>query len=476
MTSDSSLARRVVGHLFAAQLFAFLLGAALTMGLELAKVAYFRTSLDEFATYRVSNLVIRSLAKREDGTIRITPVPALVSELERAPQLKFAVFDEARKPLVGSSPELVSTLIKTGVIQITAAHLHFNLPEDHETNPLGYMERRWTPFGWLHVAIYRQKFRWDDVFGYVIDAIAWMAVYLVAIVFLSAAAAWFAVRRGLLPLRAAARQVENIDLATLDQTIVARDAPLEIRPFVTAINAALARLNASAARMRRYTANAAHELRTPLAIMRARLEDAEEPTFKSDLLRDASHLQAIVEQMLIAARLAERQATRDQQVDLVATIRQIVADYTPLVIECERNIELDAGSTLVVARGNQRAIECVVGNLIDNALRMEPVGGTVIVRIADDAMVEVVDHGEGVDPVDREMIFEPFWRKNEATPGTGLGLAISKELMDRQGGRIWVEETPGGGATFKLWFRAETSETHANLNDERSSLRRNARS
>ncbi|MBM3641994.1 MAG: sensor histidine kinase, partial [Alphaproteobacteria bacterium] len=122
------------------------------------------------------------------------------------------------------------------------------------------------------------------------------------------------------------------------------------------------------------------------------------------------------------------------------------------------------------------AIECVVGNLIDNALRMEPVGGTVIVRIADDAMVEVVDHGEGVDPVDREMIFEPFWRKNEATPGTGLGLAISKELMDRQGGRIWVEETPGGGATFKLWFRAETSETHANLNDERSSLRRNARS
>ncbi|MGD9658750.1 MAG: sensor histidine kinase, partial [Methylocystis sp.] len=226
MTSDPSLARRVVGHLFAAQLFAFLLGAALTMGLELAKVAYFRTSLDEFATYRVSNLVIRSLAKGDDGNIRITPIPALVSELERTPQLKFAVFDEARKPLVGSSPELVSTLIKTGVIQITAAHLHFNLPEDLETMPLGYMERRWTPFGWFHVAIYRQKFRWDDVFGYMIDAIAWMAVYLVAIVFLSAAAAWFAVRRGLLPLRAAARQVENIDLDTLDQAIVARDAPL----------------------------------------------------------------------------------------------------------------------------------------------------------------------------------------------------------------------------------------------------------
>ncbi|MBG0791997.1 HAMP domain-containing histidine kinase [Methylocystis sp. H62] len=476
MTSDTSLTRRVVGYLFAAQLVAFLIGAVLTMALELAKVAYFRTSLDELATYRVSDLVIRSLGTGEDGTIRIIPVAELVSEVERAPQLKFAVFDEARKPLVGSSPELISTLIKAGVIQITAAHLHFNLPEDLETTPLGYMERRRTPFGWFHVAIYRQKFRWDDVFGYLLDALQWMAVYLVMIALLSASAAWFAVRQGLSPLRDAARQAESIDLDSLDRTVDAKGVPIEIRPFVTAINAGLARLHASAARMRRYTANAAHELRTPLAIMRARLEDAEEPTFKSDLLRDASHLQAIVEQMLIAARLSERQTSLEQQVDLASTIRKIVIDYSPLVIECERHIEFDAPTNLVPVRGNARAIECVAANLIDNALRMEPIGGTVIVKVTADAVVAVTDHGEGVDPADRELIFEPFWRKNEATPGTGLGLAISKELIDKLGGRIWVEETPGGGATFKLWFPAATSETHANLNNAHSSLRSNARS
>jgi two-component system OmpR family sensor kinase len=474
VTSDPSLARRVVGYLFTAQLVAFLVGAGLTMALELAKVAYFRTSLDEFATYRVSNLVISSLAKGEDGTIRITPVPELASELERAPQLKFAVFDEARKPLAGSSPELVSTLIKAGVIQITAAHLHFNLPEDHETNPLGYMERRWTPFGWFHIAIYRQKFRWDDVFGYLLDALQWMAVYLAMIILLSAFAARFAVRHGLTPLRDAVRQVESIDLDSLDRTVDAKGVPAEVKPFVTAINAGLARLNASAARMRRYTANAAHELRTPLAILRARLEDAEEPTFKSDLLRDASHLQAIVEQMLIAARLNERQASLEQQLDLASAIRKIVVDYSPLVIECERHIEFDAPEDPVTVRGNARAIECVVANLIDNALRVEPVGGTVIVRVTADAVVSVTDHGEGVDPGDRELIFEPFWRKNEVTPGTGLGLAISKELMDKHDGRIWVEDTPGGGATFKLWFPAAASEKHANLIDAHSASRTNA--
>ncbi len=74
----------------------------------------------------------------------------------------------------------------------------------------------------------------------------------------------------------------------------------------------------------------------------------------------------------------------------------------------------------------------------------------VLVRVLKDATIEVVDHGEEVDENDREMIFEPFWRKNGTTPGTGLGLAIAKELVEKHHGRIWAEDTPGGGATFKI--------------------------
>ena len=95
----------------------------------------------------------------------------------------------------------------------------------------------------------------------------------------------------------------------------------------------------------------------------------------------------------------------------------------------------------------------VVANLIGNALKAEPVGGTVLVRLRPEGEVEVIDHGEGVAPCHRETIFEPFWRKSEATPGSGLGLAIAKELISKLHGRICVEETPGGGATFKLRFQ-----------------------
>ena len=124
----------------------------------------------------------------------------------------------------------------------------------------------------------------------------------------------------------------------------------------------------------------------------------------------------------------------------------------------------EAAPVPVIVRGTEYALKSVIANLINNALRAEPEGGTVVVRVRADAGVDVVDHGEGIEEADRELIFEPFWRKSEATPGTGLGLAIAKELTEALGGRIWVEETPGGGATFKLSF----------LDFENTEWRRNA--
>jgi len=85
---------------------------------------------------------------------------------------------------------------------------------------------------------------------------------------------------------------------------------------------------------------------------------------------------------------------------------------------------------------------------------LEPEGSAVVVRVTRDATVSVEDHGEGVEPADRESIFEPFWRKSDASAGLGLGLAVARELIQAHRGRIWVEGTPGGGATFKVSFQA----------------------
>ncbi|MBM3625220.1 MAG: ATP-binding protein, partial [Alphaproteobacteria bacterium] len=121
-----------------------------------------------------------------------------------------------------------------------------------------------------------------------------------------------------------------------------------------------------------------------------------------------------------------------------------------LAIRDGREIEYLGPSGAVFVRGNKVAIEAVVANLIDNALRAEPRGGSVAIRVNENATIEVIDHGAGVAEDDRRAIFEPFWRMSEGASGAGLGLAIAKELVSKLKGRIWVENTPGGGATFKI--------------------------
>ena len=175
---------------------------------------------------------------------------------------------------------------------------------------------------------------------------------------------------------------------------------------------------------------------------------------KGHLKRDVSRIGAIMEQLLAAARLGGPGVDMTQRIDLADLAWRMVADYALLYLDRDRRVEFEERETPVFVLGDRRAIESVVANLLDNALRAEPSGGSVLVRVRDDAVLEVIDHGEGVPPEDRETIFEPFWRKSETTPGTGLGLAIARDLTTKLSGRIWVEDTPGGGATFKISLRA----------------------
>jgi signal transduction histidine kinase len=450
----TSLANRVVGYLLISQFIAFAAGWLLTLVLGFAGLGIFEgfgRTADELASSRMIGLILASLKRDDDGVLRIEPILELRAEERLAPQLKFAVFDAARGVAApGSSLELIAAL--TGAIKVNPTHTHFVLPGDSTASPQGLVEPVRTPFGRLHVAVYATRFVSRDLLYAIYDDFRRLAGFFVVTALISAGAAVFAVRRGLKPLRAVAEQAAHLDMNERNRRLPAGEVPIEVTPLVDGMNIALERLAASAARIRRYTANAAHELRTPISILRARLDNLEEFPIKGDLLRDASRLQAIVEQMLAAARLSEQQDALDQEIDLVTSVREVVSLHLPLAIECDRMIEFEAHAPHIVTRGNLRAIEAIVANLIDNALRAEPTGGTIVIRVGPGPLVSVIDHGEGVAETEREMIFEPFWRKSETTPGTGLGLAIAKELMEKLRGSIAVEKTPGGGATFKLIF------------------------
>ncbi|ATQ68795.1 MULTISPECIES: sensor histidine kinase [Methylosinus] len=451
MTTAPSLVRRTVGYLVLSQLLAYLIGWGVPILLGLLDIGQYAISYDELASARAEMLIQSSLVRGSDDIVRIDPAPGLAEEARRNPRFKYAVFDFVTgAPIPGSSPELVATLAK--IIDISSEHAHFVLPGDPRSPALGFMATSWTRYGKMHIAHYCLQVRPIDALLQSIANFEWYWSYVGAAMATSVLAAFIAVRRGLQPLRATMEEAARIDMNSLDQRLATNNVPIEITPLVDAVNEALSRLAAGVARQRRFTANAAHELRTPLAIMRARLENARETALNNELLVDASQLRSIVEQMLMAARIAEGQVSLDEDVDLCATTREVVTNMLPLAMDVDRFIDFEESGAPVIVRGNRRAIESIVANLIDNALRAEPAGGTVIARVLADAGIEVIDHGAGVAESDRELIFEPFWRKSEATPGTGLGLSIARELMEAHHGRILVETTPGGGATFKIWF------------------------
>lgn len=444
------LAPRVVGYLILAQLFAFFCGWVISTALSMAGIGVFPSSWDSLAIARAQRQAIASLNASEDGTIRIAPTPELQEEFRRAPQMRIAVFDKLKHALPGSDLVLVSVL--TPVVGISPTHVHFALPDDDGFAPEGFMAPMNTRYGPLHVAVHGQKFLWKDLLDAWAFDIKVLAAYFTMAVVLSTATAWFAVRNGLLPLRHVAHEASLIDMDTLGNRLTLSVVPTEAMPLVRAINQALERLDLGTRRQRLFTANAAHELRTPVAVLAARLDAPREANFENHLRRDVQRISHIIHQLLVGARAEEQSLPLDEIVDIGASVRAMVDDAALLAIRDDREIEYHGPSEAVLVRGNKSAIEAVVANLIDNALNAEPVHGVIAVRVDENATIEVIDHGPGVATEDRQSIFEPFWRKRESSSGAGLGLAIARELVIRQEGNIWVEGTPGGGATFKVSF------------------------
>jgi len=263
------------------------------------------------------------------------------------------------------------------------------------------------------------------------------------------------IRSSVQPLIRASEQAGRIGPATTDVRLPVEDVPKEALPLVQAVNAALDRLAEGFRQQREFTANAAHELRTPLAVLRARLDTLPELDRGGELRRDIDRMGRIVSQLLKIAQLEQLHLRPDDVADLAAIAGDVAGAAALAAIEAGRTIEVRGGRRNLVF-GNADAIFQAARNLVENALDHTPAGTAVVVDASRPGELRVSDAGPGVAPGLRARIFERFWRapERQGASGAGLGLSIVASVMRMHGGAVTVEDAAGGGALFRLIFRA----------------------
>jgi signal transduction histidine kinase len=263
---------------------------------------------------------------------------------------------------------------------------------------------------------------------------------------------WVVAGRALAPVEAIRAEVAEISMRALDRTVPEPVANDEIGRLARTMNQMLERLRGSAARQRQFVSDASHELRSPLAGMRAELEvamaheqDADWHHTAGDVLEDLGRLQRLVDQLLVLARLDETAPVADRPVDLdelVLREARRARERDGLVVDVHA---VSAGRV----RGDPDRLRQVVRNLVDNAARHAQSMVTLRLQAqAGSAVLTVADDGPGIPRDERERIFERFTRLDEARAtdngGYGLGLAITREIVAAHGGTVEAEDPPMG--------------------------------
>jgi two-component system, OmpR family, sensor kinase len=266
------------------------------------------------------------------------------------------------------------------------------------------------------------------------------------------------IRRMLTPLKSIADDLELRSEADWNE-IPDVGLPTEIRPFIVAIKRLLARAATSVAEQRRFLADAAHELRSPLtalSLQAERLEAAEMPAEAhkrlTDLRRGILRTRRLLDQLLALARAqnetSQAQPASLQPASLIIAIRSALEDLMPLAEAKGLDVGLVSQQD-VVLQVSEIDLAMLLKNLIDNAIRYTPEGGRIDLSVEirpNGAAIRVQDTGPGIRPEDRERVFDPFHRVLGAGEfGSGLGLSIVKSIVDRLGAGISLGESPGGG-------------------------------
>ena len=289
-----------------------------------------------------------------------------------------------------------------------------------------------------------------------------------AVTLLSGILAYFVSGRALKPLRSFASQVEMVQMNNLADMKIDEDVLPEFKQLSHSFNQMLERLNNAFAAQRQFTGNAAHELRTPLALMQAQLElfSAEHPAvlpetaeFLTLLREQTERLTQMTRTLLEMSNL--QQVARNERIQLAPMIEEIFTDLAPL--SDKRGVTLTAEGDGIMT-GSDALIYRLIFNLTENAVKYNRQGGSVRVSVTQEPeklLLRVSDTGCGIPEEYQRSIFQPFFRVDKSRSreygGAGLGLSLVWEIADLHGGSVWVEESSDKGTTIAVELPTQQS-------------------
>lgn len=408
-------------------------------------------SLDNRALQFQAQDIARCLTMGPDGKPHLTIPPQLWTAYQHSGQAYlFLVSDAQGRPLFASDPGTQAGRLLASHVPPGGEERFFGFRE----HGIGLFVAYSRSFGPFRVSVAQTHLHADALTDAITeDFLEFTGLVLVPIVLLTLLAAILTIRGSLGPVRRVSARAAEITPQTTHIRLSSRALPTEIRPLVQAFNRALDRLAEGFDLQRRFTADAAHELRTPLAVLLAHVDLLEDKQTAKELRADVRAMSRVVDQLLSVARLESGELEFGPGVNLKEIATETVRRLAPLAVRRGCRIGLCAPPLPVEIEGNAEAILTAVTNLIENAIVHSPPAGEIGVEVEPDGRLTVSDRGPGIPPEERAGIFRRFERgRRPKGPGAGLGLAIVAETMTAHGGSVEVKDREGGGASFVLRF------------------------
>ena len=289
--------------------------------------------------------------------------------------------------------------------------------------------------------------------------------FSILLAILGGVATYYFSGRSLKPLKEFSEKIEEVEARNLSDSRIEENKVKELNQLSISYNKMLDRLSESFEMQRQFTANAAHELRTPLAVMQAQLDlyhttghpatDACTEKTIQMVTDQNERLSKMVKTLLDMSEL--QTVARDEKIEVDALVEEVLADLDPLAEK--KNVILESVCDAVTMMGSDILIYRVVYNLVENAIKYNNPGGKVQVTVRSDKeqiCIQVMDNGNGIPADMKERVFEPFFRveksRSRALGGVGLGLALVREIVRVHDGAIRVLDNSNGGTTFEILF------------------------